>query len=230
MKLFGIPFSGGNACSYPALKKQLPANIRFISLELPGHGTRIAEPLLYSIEEMTDDLLQQIDLNQDDEYALFGHSLGALLVFIMCRKITTAGKPLPSIILVSGQTAPSRIKPEQRHLLPDQQFVEVLREMEGTPGELLSEKGFLDFYLPIIKADFQAIANYRYQHENPIHVPIVVLLGRQEKILFEDAARWQDETTYETEFYWFEGGHFFINDHAKEICRLIEEKCLFIKT
>jgi surfactin synthase thioesterase subunit len=230
MQLFAIPFSGGNAYSYFALKKQLPANIRFTGLELPGHGNRIAEPLLYSIGEMTDDLFQQIGFNLDNDYALFGHSLGALLAFLLCRKIISAGKPLPSVLFVSGQTAPSCIKSDERHLLPDQQFVEVLREMEGTPGELLSEKGFLDFYLPIIKADFQAIANYRYQHESPVQVPIVVLLGKQEKIVFEDAARWQDETTHETEFYWFDGGHFFINDHAKEICRLVEEKCLFIKT
>ena len=99
MKLFGIPFSGGNAYSYQALKNQLSANIRFIGLELPGHGTRVAEPLLYTIEEMTDDLLQQIDLNQEDDYAFFGHSLGALLAFLMCRKISNAGKPLPSYAL-----------------------------------------------------------------------------------------------------------------------------------
>lgn len=230
MKLFGIPFSGGNAFSYQALRNQLSANIRFISLELPGHGTRVAEPLLYTIEEMTDDLLQQIDLNQDDDYAFFGHSLGALLAFLMCRKITIAGKRLPFFLFVSGQSAPSLIRPDERYHLPDKQFVEILREMEGTPGELLSEKGFLDFYLPITKADFQAIANFRYHHDKPIRVPQVVLLGKQEKIRFEDVVHWQDETTNGTEFYWFEGGHFFINDNAKEICRLVKEKCLYIKT
>lgn len=230
MKLYCIPFSGGNAYSYLAFKKQLVANIRFVTLELPGHGTRISEPLLHTIDEMTDDLLRQIELNQHDDYVLFGHSLGALLAFLMCRKISKAGKPLPSMLFVSGQSAPSLIKPDERYLLPDKQFVEVLREMEGTPNELLSEKQFLDFFLPVIKADFQALANFRYHPENPLEVPIVVLAGKQEKFRFEEVERWQVETTNKTEFYWFEGGHFFINDHATEICRLVEEKCSFIKT
>jgi external thioesterase TEII len=225
MNLFCIPFSGGNAYSYLAFKSWLPSGILLFNLELPGHGSRIAEPLLYSIEEMTEDLFRQLSLHPDDEYMLFGHSLGALLAFMLCRKIAQSGKPLPSLLFVSGQKAPSQIEQEVRHFLPDDQFVEVLREMEGTPEELLAEKSFLDYYLPIVKADFQSIANYRYQAEAPIEVPIVVLTGLQEKISPEEAQRWQDETTKGAEFFWFEGGHFFIRQHAQEVCRLIGEKC-----
>jgi surfactin synthase thioesterase subunit len=226
MKLFCIPFSGGNAYSYMALKKQLPDCIRCLNLELPGHGTRIAEPLVYSIEEMTDYLLRQIEADLDDEYALFGHSLGALLAFMLCRKLTETGKPLPNMLFVSGQTAPSVLKPDNRVLLSDDKFIEVLREMEGTPAELLSERSFLDFFLPIIKADFIAIANFRYQKKYPLQVPLVVLLGKQENIKTVDVFRWKEETIKETEFYWFEGGHFFIYENVKEICRLIEKKLL----
>jgi external thioesterase TEII len=226
MNLFCIPFSGGNAYSYTALKKQLPASIRCFSLELPGHGTRIAEPLLYSVDEMTEDLLRQIDGNLDSEFALFGHSLGALLAFMLCRKLTEAGKPLPILLIVSGQTAPSLLKTDKHYLLPDDKFVEVLKDLDGTPGELLSEKSFLDFFIPIVKADFRAISNYRYQIKKPLNVPLIVLVGKQEKIKTEDVLRWKEETISETEFYWFEGGHFFIYDNVKKICLLIDEKQL----
>ncbi|MDX9882073.1 MAG: alpha/beta fold hydrolase [Prolixibacteraceae bacterium] len=230
MNLFCIPFSGGNAYSYSAFQKQLPGNIRFFNLELPGHGTRITEPLLYSIDEMTEDLFRQIEPELNGEYALFGHSLGALLAFTLTREIRSLGKPLPSLLFVSGQTAPSSVKPDNRYLLPDDQFIEILREMEGTPEELLAEKEFLDFYLPIVKADFQAIANYRYRYEPPLEVPVVVLLGRQEKVSADDAGRWQEETIKETEVFWFEGGHFFIYERTPEICKLIRERCLsFVK-
>lgn len=226
MNLFCIPYSGGNGYSYLAFKKQLPSGIRLINLELPGHGTRINEPLCYSVEEMTDHLLQQMENSTGEEYALFGHSLGALLAFLLVRKISTLGKSLPMLLIVSGQTAPSQIKPDDRYLLPDDQFIEVLREMAGTPDELLAEKGFLDFFLPIVKADFQAIAHYRYKKDQVLEVPILVLLGRQEHIRIDDAVRWHEETTRETGFYWFEGGHFFITEHVHEVCRLIGEKCM----
>jgi surfactin synthase thioesterase subunit len=226
MNLFCVPFSGGNAFSYTALKNQLHSGIRCFSLELPGHGTRITEPLLYSIEEMTEDLFRGIEAELDDEYALFGHSLGALLAFTLCRKIAETRKRLPNMLIVSGQTAPSVLKADKHYLLPDHKFVEVLREMDGTPGELLSEKSFLDFFIPIIKADFQAISHYRYQKKQPLNVPLLVLVGKQEKIKTEDVLRWQEESTKKTEFFWFEGGHFFINKSIMEISRLLEAKQL----
>ena len=225
MNLFCIPFSGGNAYSYAAFKKHLPGDIGFFNLELPGRGMRITEPLLYTIEAMSDDLFRQVEPKLAGEYALFGHSLGALLAFTLSRKIAKAGKKLPSRLFVSGQTAPSLIEADERYLLPDDQFVEVLRDMQGTPEELLREKSFLSFFLPIVKADFQAIAGYRYQPDVSLDVPVTVLVGTQEKISREAAGCWQKETTRELEIFWFEGGHFFIQEQTAEVCRLIGEKC-----
>jgi surfactin synthase thioesterase subunit len=225
MNLFCIPFSGGNSYSYLTFKKNLPVDIRFHTLELPGRGLRVNERLLYSIEEMTNDLFHQIEQNIDDEYVIFGHSLGALLAFTLCQKILEHRKQAPLWLFISGQMAPSLIQPDERYLLPDDQFVDVLRGMAGTPEELLKEKSFLEFFLPIIRADFKAIANYRYQPAIPLEIPISVFMGNEEKISVQDALCWQKETNKEAEVIWFEGGHFYIYNKAVELCSLIKEKC-----
>jgi surfactin synthase thioesterase subunit len=226
MKLLCIPFSGGNAYSYSSFRKFLPDSITLCPLELPGRGTRIAEPLLYDIDAMTEYLFRQVEHQIDGPYVLFGHSLGALLAFTLCRTLVKKEANLPLALFLSGQTAASLIKNDERYLLPDKQFIDVIRQMEGTPEELFAEKGFVDFFMPIVRADFQAVAKFQYHHYMvPLKLPITVLLGSREAITDEEAMEWQSETEGEVTLFRFEGGHFFINDKAKEVCGLIAERC-----
>lgn len=222
IRLFCIPYSGGNAYSYSEFKKYLPLNIELCNLELPGRGKRISEPLLSGIQEMTEDLFRQIKNRIDGPYAVFGHSLGALLSYTLCRYISGKGLKLPATLFVSGQTAASLIKSDDTHLLSDDRFINVLREMNGTPEELLADDSFARYFLPVIRADFQSIAGYRYEpHNLPLSIPISVFIGNQEKISDVDVALWQQETTFPITVKRFEGGHFFIFNHTKEICRLV---------
>lgn len=86
MKLFCIPFSGGNTYSYSEFKKYLPEEVEFINLELPGRGKRIAEDLLTNIDDMTEDLFRIIEPEIKGNYTLFGHSLGTLLCFYIVQE------------------------------------------------------------------------------------------------------------------------------------------------
>ncbi|MGE5458202.1 MAG: thioesterase II family protein [Methanococcaceae archaeon] len=225
IKLFCIPFSGGNAYSYSGFKKFLPGNIELYGLELPGRGKRITEPLLYSIDSMTEYLFRQVENELNGCYAIFGHSLGALLGISLCRYISDKGATLPRMLFSSGQTAPSLLRQDNKHTLPDDQFINMLREMEGTPEELLTDKGFLQFFLPVIRADFQSLADYTYTPKaTPFDVPITVMLGSEEKIKDEDAAVWQLETDSTVSIHRFKGGHFYIFNQPDAICNLIAEK------
>lgn len=226
MKLFCIPFSGGNAYSYSGFRKYLPADLELCGLELPGRGKRIAEPLLYRVEAMTEDLLRQIDDKIDGRYAIFGHSLGALLAFTLCRTISAKGLNLPGILFLSGQTAASLMVPGEKYNLDDDELLQLIREMEGTPEELLADPDFLHYFLPVIKADFQSVAAYRHVPSGPaMKIPIAVLLGKQDLTSKEDASLWQLETESTFSIHQFEGGHFFIFNETEAVCRLIAEKC-----
>jgi surfactin synthase thioesterase subunit len=225
MKLFCIPFSGGNAYSYSDFKKYLPDDIEFNNLELPGRGKRITEPLLYNIEDMTKDLFDQIENKIDSEYVIFGHSLGALLGINLCRFISIKGMRLPLMLFLSGQTAPVLIKPDNKHILPDDQFANILREMGGTPEELLNDKSFLQFFLPLVRADFQSISKYKYSPKSyPLNVSLTIMIGNEEKISDEDALKWQLETDSTIDINRFEGGHFFIFEQTKNVCDLMISK------
>ncbi len=226
MQLFCIPFSGGNAYSYAEFKKYLPDHIELCNLELPGRGTRIREPLLTDIDTMTEDLFRQMEDHIQGDYAIFGHSLGALLTITLSRMIQEKGMNPPSHLFLSGQSTKDFNNPNARYLLPDDQFIQMLRNMEGTPEELLTDESFVNFFLPIIRADFQSIETYKnIPAPFKLKMPITVLLGKEEPVTDEEAALWQMETDNTFSIHRFEGGHFFIYNQTAEICRFIAEKC-----
>jgi len=227
MKLFTIPYSGGNSYSYSQFREYLPEDIELCNLELPGRGTRINEPLLYSADEITEDLYCQIKNDLDEDYAIFGHSVGSLLAATLSRHIANNGSKLPSVMFISGLKAISQIKYDERYLLPDDAFINVLREMGGTPEELLADESFMAFLLPIVRADFQVYASYKYMPSKPkLNIPMVILYGNQEHISHYDAALWQEETLSEFSIHQFEGKHFFIFEHTRDVCSLIARKML----
>jgi len=224
-KLICIPFSGGNAYSYSVFKNYFPENIEFINIELPGRGKRISEKLLYTIDSMTNDLFKQIENEIDGHYVIFGHSLGALLAYTLCRNISDKDLELPKMLFLSGQTAPSLIEASNKNRMTENEIIEMLRDMGGTPEELLTDKGFLQFFLPVIKADFKSIAEYNYKYYNlPLNVPFTIMYGNEEKTSLNEAEAWQKETINTVSVHHFNGGHFFIFNQTELICGLINEK------
>lgn len=225
IKLYCIPYSGGNFNSYAEFKKYLPHHIDLVNLELPGRGKRSSEPLLHTIEEMVLDLFEQIANNPKIPFAIYGHSLGALLGVMLCRYIFEKGYDPPERLFVSGQTAPALLGTDSNHLLPDKEFINMIREMGGTPVELLDDEGFMKYFLPVIRADFESIGNFTYDPESkPLDIPVTVMIGRNEKITDEEAERWQYETSKKISIHKYSGGHFFIFDNMENICHLIIDK------
>jgi surfactin synthase thioesterase subunit len=116
--LFSMPYAGGNSWAYRALEAHLPAGVKLEGLELPGRGRRSAERLCASLDELADDLFGQLRPRIGaGRYAFFGHSMGALLAFLVTVRIQKAGLPLPDALFLSGTEAPTAMTKRERHSL-----------------------------------------------------------------------------------------------------------------
>jgi surfactin synthase thioesterase subunit len=236
VNLICLPFAGGSAYSYADLEKLTASFVKVLPIELPGRGRRFAEPLLTDLHEMARDALEQArEAITARPYALFGHSLGAKLAYVLTRRIIREGFPAPAHLFLSGCAAPSvPPKSRHRHLLPREAFLEMINELGGTPREVLREEGLMDLFEPILRADFQANDTYSRQDatgtdtggcrtRGPLTQPLTVMIGTKDSVSYEEALKWRDETSGKTKLLALPGRHFFIFDHWKTIGRIISE-------
>lgn len=218
-KLFCFPFAGGDTLSYRGLGSTIGA-APVATFELPGRGRRIREPLLTDLEHMVDDLLSRIQPDLHGRFGFYGHSMGGLLAYLLTKRLLREMRPLPDVLFVSGCKGPAATRSEQRHLLPRHAFRDMLRGLGGFPPEILADAQFMDFYEPVLRADFSALAGYRYEQTAPLQIPIVALAGSDDSIDEDDVRQWQRETSRPLDLVSLRGEHFFIFQHWPEIRQL----------
>jgi len=223
--LYCLPFAGGNSYSYRPLQNILnDTAVQLSPLELPGRGKRIREKLLIELNALAVDAFQQLaQQNLTQPYALFGHSMGALLVYLVTHQLIALRLPLPTHLFVSGHRAPSQSRRlSLKHNLPKTEFIAMLHRLGGCPVEILQDAELIDFFEPVLRSDLQAAELYQYHPRLPLPIPMTVLFGSTEQeVNYQEAAAWQQETTYPLTINEIAGGHFFIFEQTSQIKQII---------
>ena len=221
INLICLPFAGASIYSYRNITKHIADFINIIPVELPGRGQRISEPLLSDIHKIVDDAFLQIKMHINIPYAIYGHSMGTLMGFLLAKRILNENLPQPLHLFFSGRGGPSvQDKDKDIHALPKKEFIKKLQEYEGSPQEILNDESIMEFFEPVLRADFKAISTYTYKKSTPFDIPITVMIGKTENTTYEEAIKWQDETSKDISLRQLPGGHFFIYQHSQEIGKI----------
>lgn len=223
--LFCLPFAGGNKYCYRKLEKVAEPFIEVITLEYPGRGTRISEQLLTDIDALTDDLYKQMKDMLYGRYAIYGHSMGGLLACLLSRKLIGNGHPPAAHLFITGTAGPSGRKDNNKwHLLEKGKFLEKIKDMQGSPDEVLCNEEILDYFEPILRADFKASESYIYDGSYPQDIPFTVITGTEEDMEKEQILSWRKESLASVDFKRLPGKHFFIFDYPEKIMEIIARK------
>lgn len=192
-------------------------------LELPGRGKRIRESLLYSREEAVADLLRQIKARRKNvPFVLYGHSMGAELGFIINKELELANDP-PVCFVPTGNAGPNVHKREKLAGMGRDEFFFKLKEMGGITNDLLENEELLDFFEPILRADFKLLEDAEdILIDYKIHTPVFAIMGNREKYVTE-IENWRNYTLGSFEFRIVEGDHFFIYQHADMLAQILLE-------
>lgn len=229
MKLFCLPYAGGSSVAYYKWKHLLKHDIKLEPVELKGRGSRYNEELYSDFEEAVNDIYMNIkDKIIEDEYAIFGHSMGSLLAFELCHKIIENNGKIPKHIFFSGYKAPHcQRKKRILHKLPDAEFMNEVIKLGGTPIEVIENKELYNLVIPILRSDFKMLETYKYIERNKaIECDITILNGREDKLTSDELNEWKRHSSKNTNIITFEGDHFFINKNVNKIINLIETTLL----
>lgn len=146
----------------------------------------------------------------DGPFGLFGHSMGALIVFELAYHLEQLGIR-PSAVVVSGRTSPSLPEVHERlHELPTDELTAVLHEISATPTQVLADPELLAVILPAVRADFQLVGTYHYDHSKRIRSPLVAYFGTDDPWGAQQKVEmWRNLTTGPFRSRGFPGDHFF---------------------
>jgi surfactin synthase thioesterase subunit len=212
VRLYCFAYAGGNAYGFSQWQFESMPLVEISAVQLPGRGARLQEIPITDFACLIDALVEVMARQPTVPFAFFGHSLGALVAFELTRRLRQSGMAVPARLIVSGCGAPRLRGPgEGLHLLDDAGLLAKLRELNGTPPEILAHQELMELLLPTIRADMELVDNYRYCTAPPLSMPITVLAGRQDEFDVGEIECWSEETTAPCRVEWFDGDHFFIN-------------------
>jgi medium-chain acyl-[acyl-carrier-protein] hydrolase len=216
VRLFCFHYAGGSALTYRTWAQKLPATVEVVAIQLPGRATRMHEPAITKLTDVVEPIAEALAPLLNEPFAFFGHSMGALISFEVARFLRRQGRALPWHMFVSGRSAPQLNREhEPLYNLPKDQLLAELKELEGTPREVLEHPELMELMLPMLRADFSICDTYEYTEEAPLACPITAFGGLQDAdISRRQVEAWREQTSATFTLRMVPGNHFFI--HANE--------------
>lgn len=223
LRLFCFPYAGGDAVAiFRKWPQLLPSAVEVCPVQIPGRGIRLSEPPLTSLVAIVEAITEAIRTHLDKPFAFFGHSMGAMIGFELSRKLRRGHGVEPRILFVSGRAAPHVPDPDPpTYNLPEPEFLEELRRINGTPKEALEHPELMKLMLPILQADFQVCQTHAYVSEPPLSCPITVLGGVQDDTTREELEAWKQHTASRCSVHVLPGDHFFIRTEHYTVMRIV---------
>ena len=232
IRLFCLPHAGSGAAAFNSWKRIFPSLVEVCPILLPGRETRLDEASYSDCDLLIRDMTDALSNWFDKPYAIFGHSMGALLAFEMAQTVRSRGLREPRYLFLSGRIAPHLAQAQRPiHQLPhDELIAELEARYGGLPREILQDPEMLEIFLPILRTDLTLIETHCYRERPRLRCPIMVSAGVHDvTVSNESLAAWRIHTVERVEVHWFSGGHFYLTgDSRASLLEKIAEKMLAI--
>lgn len=209
--LICLPYAGGGSRSYQSWQHLLPPEMDPLIVQLPGREGRLAEALPEDLVAEAARAATELAPLLAGRFAVFGHSMGALLAFELVRALCDLLPRQPGCLIVSGALPPGRRDSAKRYgHLDDAGLRAEIKEMGGTDLELLDDPEAWALIRPALRADLVMCDRYRMTPGARVDCPIVAYGSRGDHDAPADAiGPWSEHTTGRFAQRIFPGGHFY---------------------
>ncbi|MFI6066608.1 thioesterase II family protein [Micromonospora sp. NPDC051227] len=225
LRLICFPYAGGGASVFASWPAGTGPDIEVCAVQLPGREARLGQPPFRDVRTLVSAVEAGVGSLLDEPFALFGHSMGALVAYEFARRLAARGRPAPAHVFVSARPGPHLPRPwPGAHLLPDDKFIDRIREMGGTPAQVLGDARLMRLVLPVLRADFAVNDEYVHRPGPLLSCPVTALGGLDDPQAPPSAlTAWQRHTSGPFRLRLFSGGHFYLREHRDELLRVVRE-------
>ena len=225
LRLFCLPHAGSGAAGFYRWKRLLPEGVDVCPVLLPGREMRMAEASIESAVRLVDELMIASAAYLDVPFAIFGHSMGALLAYEWVVRIQAAGLRGPVCLFVSGRDALHMpFGHRELHRLDDEAFVtELRRRYGGRPDDFMADAELREVFLPILRADLTLVETYRHGTEVLLECPVQAFAGQDDHSVSDAGlTAWGELTRGDFSARRFAGDHFYhLGTGAAELLQVI---------
>ncbi len=226
VRLICFHYAAGNASWFSSWEQYCDEGMELCAVQLPQRNRRRNEDMPDTIEELAESFISENTELFDMPFIIFGHSMGAMIAYETVFQLKEKYGLSPELLVVSACGAP--MYPEIQFTgqsvlnISDDDIKYILNDYGQIDDELLDSQDFCDYYFPIVRSDFHVCETYCKKPEIEVDCSILVLRGSFDtKVSEEDCKTWKKYTSSDCRIEKFVGGHFFPQDHTKEIVDII---------
>jgi surfactin synthase thioesterase subunit len=219
-----IHHAGGSASAYLPFVRHLPGRWRVIGLELPARFPFVKQAACRSMTEAVDWMMNAVWAEVSGPFAVFGHSMGALVAYELVRELEERGRP-PVWLGLSASAAPHLAAGHRRHHWPHERLLRFMRHLGGTPDELWRQPHVLERMTHCLRNDLAIVDTYEHRGGPPLSTPMSVYSGAADPVIGDALMQpWIDHASEVVSHRTWPGGHFYLFDQVDEVCaRIVED-------
>ncbi len=202
-------------------------DLELMIAQLPGRESRWNEPPFVSLTDLVPALATAVTPWLDRPFAMFGHSLGALVAFELARRVRADRGVGPIRLFASAHRAPQlpNRHPRISHLTDREFIAQVNGRHGGIPDAVASNQELMDLMLPSLRADYRVFEDYQYTEQEPLSCPITAFGGTGDVyVTADDLQPWGRQTAGEFRLCMLDGGHFFVNDLRDTVVSIVVDE------
>lgn len=216
LRLICFPHAGGTPSLYHDWPGLLDPAVQVVPVLLPGRGLRshqqpasVLGPLVREIVEAL------IGAGHTDRFAMFGHSMGALLAYEVACALRERGLPEPEHLFVSASKAPHLYGAAAGWPTNDTDLRRMVGELGGLGPDEEMGLAYLERRLPVLRADLRLCAQYEWTPRTPLNCPMTAFSADGDPVATPaQMEAWREYTAHSLLRRHLPDGHFYLNHEA----------------
>ena len=232
-RLICIPYGVKGASLFAAWAKEIPDSVDVCPVQFPGKENRIHERPIGDLDEALNALEAALDGLLDRPFAIYGHSVGALVAYRLAHRLARRHGDLLRHLFVGAYTAPSIVPNPVHHRVMESfkafgfDHIPEIEELATVPKErqrdyerfienqfgIEVDSAMRNAVKPVGYSDFRLVHTYTHDPaEEPMAVPITAFHGKEDTFVTEDEMRaWEGLTAGAFDLTVLRGDHFFLH-------------------
>ncbi|MEU5001665.1 alpha/beta fold hydrolase [Streptomyces sp. NPDC021622] len=227
-RLVCLHHAGGSPAVFGSWAQQAPEGVEVLPLALPGGANAGSRRRYHRTEQLIPALVTELQEHlADDDYVLFGHSMGGLLAYLLTRHFEEHGGRRPRALAVAALGAPQVPWHDFAAEHDDEALIRWLHGIGGIPSWLLDHPAWLVPFLGRVRDDVAVCRSYRHvPQERRLAVPIHVYGGAEDPLVSAQILERWTEIGERVEITSLPGRHFLVSEDSGQLSRAVFDLAL----